>query len=1001
LIAPRVHAAETARAEQHANSEITANLLAWLTDEVNVDEYSFAQYCAMCAVLDERVVDLQLKRCSNVGVKALLRSLFGHGDDITKFLVHDSAQATAAQTALRGLLKVEWHDGDPLDVARKMCDAVCCMQRPNEIDDHLWHNIRGFFHCLVSVRWLGREELSELHFSIGAGLCLLAPFVFRADTYMNQALFNTKRNLPELLEHYNVAEAAVCDFAADDDENSIVPFDKKKQRLPDMWARMKTSTKATEVSRARMKKSTKATEVSITAESTAAVLVVSEVKPPRAAPAVVAEDARRLVFYSRTCADLRAAKKKLGDSKGAQQGDASSITSLGTSHAMSDAQSESQSEAAPAAPSATKSTRVSNGASRAQSDGAEKCTAALAVAGTEQSRGGAGTEQSRGGAGAGEAAPGPHRRIGAFGLQVVGTRAILTLMMQVHQSLYANLRLRDLDVRTCSLPEAIGHLVLMIAISECDKVIDGDIAGKLLARAEWEKLDASIKGQLRVAPPTPSVAPGAPQANDKQSGAAGAQQSGAAGSKKVIAGNVARGTIVSDHDERIVVRGGGGDVAVAFKVLLTGANAQRAREDAVHELRVHELLTRRAAAHVVPLVAHCEAPVVLPGQCWARNSIVLVMPWCEPVKVGELVDAREEAQCVEELLAALAALHRLGVLHYDVKWSNTLWLVLGGTGERRRRLVLSDFGLAKQLDVDGRATLQRGVGTDGYMAPEVRDGSALSVTAAVDVYSAGVALRKLPAHAQCEELQELARWMCAEQPYARPTASGARRRVRCVVAPAMQQLTIATQPVNATPARDTSLESADSAVVRVAPKLPSVGAAAQLAQLAAPEPPASPFVGATAQSTARVAQLALEPPASPLAGASQSVDEAARVAQLAPELAQLAPELPASPFAGAAQSVDAAAHVAQLAPRERAGLPAGHRDDRASLDQLLGLQLLMSQQTKEKMKKTSAQSRAPASATASTSEFDGAGALSEAGAKVLRKPKGVFGKDLTNCAPKK
>jgi serine/threonine protein kinase len=740
LIAPRVLAAETARAQQHANSAITANLLAWLTDEVNVDEYSFAQYCAMCAVLDERVVDLQLKRCSNADVKALLCSLFGHGDDITNFLVHNSAQATAAQTALLGLLKVEWRDGEPLDVARKMCDVVCCMQRPNEIDDHLWHDIRGFFHCLVSVRWLEPEVVSEPHFSIGAGLCFLAPFVFRADTYMNQALFNTKRDLPELLKHYNVNEAAVCDFADDDntadDENSIVPFDNKKQRLPGMWARMKTSTKATEVS-----------------ESTATVLVVCEVKPPRAPPAVVAEDARRLVFCARTCADLRAVQMKLGDSmNGAQQGDASSA-SLGTSHAMTDA----------------------------QSDGAEKCT---------------GTEQSRGGVGTGETAPGPHRRIGSFGLQVVGTRAILTLMTQVHQSLYANLRLRDLDFRTCSLPDAINYLVLMIAISECDinTVTDGDVAGKLLTRAEWEKLDASIKGQLRVAPPIPNLAPAPPHANGKQSGAAGARKWGWVGSKKVIAGIVARGNVVSDHGERAVVRGGAGG-QVALKVLLA---SESARQDAVHELCVHELLTRRAAAHVVPLMAHCEAPVVLPGEFWARHSIVLVMPWCEPVNVGDLVDAREEAQCVDELLAALAALHRLGVLHYDVKWSNTLWLVLDGTGERRRRLVLSDFGLAKQLDVDGRATLQRGVGTDEYMAPEVRDGSAMSATAAVDVYSAGAALRKLPAHAQCEELQELARWMCAEQPHARPTANSARHRVRCVVAPAMQQLVIATQPVNAT-----------------------------------------------------------------------------------------------------------------------------------------------------------------------------------------------------------
>ena len=102
----------------------SANLLAWLTDEVNVDEYSFAQYCAMCAVLDERVVDLQLKRCSNADVKALLCSLFGHGDDITNFLVHNSAQATAAQTALLGLLKVEWRDGDPL-TSHGRCATLC------------------------------------------------------------------------------------------------------------------------------------------------------------------------------------------------------------------------------------------------------------------------------------------------------------------------------------------------------------------------------------------------------------------------------------------------------------------------------------------------------------------------------------------------------------------------------------------------------------------------------------------------------------------------------------------------------------------------------------------------------------------------------------------------------------------------------------------------------------------------------------------------------------
>jgi hypothetical protein len=76
------------------------------------------------------------------------------------------------------------------------------------------------------------------------------------------------------------------------------------------------------------------------------------------------------------------------------------------------------------------------------------------------------------------------------------------------------------------------------------------------------------------------------------------------------------------------------------------------------------------------------------------------------------------------------------------------------------------------------------------MAPEVLDGSALSVTAAADVYSAGVALRKLPAHAVCAPLQALATQMCAEEAYARVSAAEARRIWRRTVVPALPQLTV-------------------------------------------------------------------------------------------------------------------------------------------------------------------------------------------------------------------
>jgi hypothetical protein len=66
---------------------------------------------------------------------------------------------------------------------------------------------------------------------------------------------------------------------------------------------------------------------------------------------------------------------------------------------------------------------------------------------------------------------------------------------------------------------------------------------------------------------------------------------------------------------------------------------------------------------------------------------------------AELHNAGEMAQSGDELLSGLHVLHRLGTL----KWFNTLWSCVQGE-------------LAQQRDVDGRAMLQHGVGT------EVRDG---------------------------------------------------------------------------------------------------------------------------------------------------------------------------------------------------------------------------------------------------------------------------------------
>jgi serine/threonine protein kinase len=359
----------------------------------------------------------------------------------------------------------------------------------------------------------------------------------------------------------------------------------------------------------------------------------------------------------------------------------------------------------------------------------------------------------------------------SFGLQVVGKDTEITLLVQIRPSFYVNLLLLRTNVGTCELTEAIDFLALMVAIRSVDQLEFRKRVAALLLSSERMQVDLFGRARDDVEPaPLPTTRP---TVRDRH-------QIGKR--RKGTPREVTLGTIVTDHNGRAVVRGAGGDVV--FKVLTVDPSARHAREDAVHELRVHKMLTRLAAPHVVPLLSHFEAPVALPGQAWLLKSIVMLLPLCERVIGDELINARDAVEAGEGLLRALAALHRLAVLHGDVKWSNTLWM----DGGDARRLVLADFGLAQQLDVEGRATLHRGLGTDRYMAPEVRHGSALSVTAAADVYSAGVALRKLPAHAVCAPLQALATQMCAEKAYARVSAAEACGEWRRAVVPALLQV---------------------------------------------------------------------------------------------------------------------------------------------------------------------------------------------------------------------
>ncbi|HET7432366.1 MAG TPA: Stk1 family PASTA domain-containing Ser/Thr kinase [Nocardioides sp.] len=104
-------------------------------------------------------------------------------------------------------------------------------------------------------------------------------------------------------------------------------------------------------------------------------------------------------------------------------------------------------------------------------------------------------------------------------------------------------------------------------------------------------------------------------------------------------------------------------------------------------------------------------------------------------KEAPLTPARALA-LLDPVLSALAAAHRAGLIHRDVKPENVL---IADDG----RVKVADFGLAKAVSADTQHTATGGVliGTVSYLAPElVVDGRA---DARADVYAAGVLLYEL------------------------------------------------------------------------------------------------------------------------------------------------------------------------------------------------------------------------------------------------------------------
>src|SRR5262245_7577311 len=147
----------------------------------------------------------------------------------------------------------------------------------------------------------------------------------------------------------------------------------------------------------------------------------------------------------------------------------------------------------------------------------------------------------------------------------------------------------------------------------------------------------------------------------------------------------------------------------------------------------------RREARAVAQLAHPNIVTVIDrGEQGGRQFIVF--EYIEGENLKQLV-SREGALPVREAVGltiqvarALGFAHERGIVHRDVKPQN---VILNDDG----RAKVTDFGIARSVDVDGVTQTGAVVGTSDYIAPEQAQGQ--HVDAQTDVYSLGVVLYEL------------------------------------------------------------------------------------------------------------------------------------------------------------------------------------------------------------------------------------------------------------------
>ena len=170
---------------------------------------------------------------------------------------------------------------------------------------------------------------------------------------------------------------------------------------------------------------------------------------------------------------------------------------------------------------------------------------------------------------------------------------------------------------------------------------------------------------------------------------------------------------------------------VAIKVLKPGlGDATELVPRLLVEARVVNAIQHRG---VVDIFGFGELP---DGRPYVVMELLQGLSLSAYLRKRKRLSAEEAVVILDEMLAALGAAHREGVIHRDLKPGN-VFLVESPEGTRSVKLL--DFGIAKVKEFQpSRQLTQEGsiLGTPDYMAPEQVRGE--KVSPAADLYSVGV-----------------------------------------------------------------------------------------------------------------------------------------------------------------------------------------------------------------------------------------------------------------------